>query len=191
MAAQSFGGGHRMSDDRWVYPEPDRNDQTGKILAVVRGAARAANMSDELFRAKFLELSVLLPNMSSQRLLQLDRTLLAQLVVDTSGVARRLVGLQELFPGADIAKLVSKRPGLLLQSVFEHVPAARDELAQLFPQTDIDAMVQEQPLLLTEDVASCIEELQRLMPMQDPLQTLRYNPHMLVAVMSNRNLSLW
>lgn len=58
------------------------------------------------------------------------------------------------------------------------MPAARDELAQLFPQTDIDAMVQEQPLLLTEDVASCIEELRRLMPMSDPLQTLRYNPHM-------------
>lgn len=82
---------------------------------------------------------MLLPNMSSQRLLQLDRNLLAQLVADTSGatlrschhvtvlkrmhacrspsyevgrpagVARRLVGLQALFPGADIAKLVSKR----------------------------------------------------------------------------------
>lgn len=33
--------------------------------------------------------------------------------------------------------------------------------------------MQEQPLLLTEDVASCIEELRRLMPMADPLQTLR------------------
>lgn len=129
-------------------------------------------------------------------------------------MARRLVGLQALFPGADIAKLVSKRwepghqcslctmhsmretlmlhicrsmgnpcllvcrPGLLLQGVFEHVPAARDQLGQLFPQTDIDAMVQEQPLLLTEDVACCIAELQRLMPTADPLQTLKYNPHM-------------
>jgi hypothetical protein len=79
---------------------------------------------------------------------------------------------------------------------------------------------QEQPLLLTEDIASCVEELQRLMPMADPLQTLRcestvlalciavdaahtqvvadqtalfsrYNPHMLVSVMDNRGLSLW
>lgn len=34
------------------------------------------------------------------------------------------------------------RPGLLLGSIFEHVPAARTELAELFPKTDIDAMVQ-------------------------------------------------
>ena len=34
------------------------------------------------------------------------------------------------------------RPGLLLESIFRHVPAARDELAALFPQTDIDHMVQ-------------------------------------------------
>jgi hypothetical protein len=37
-------------------------------------------------------------------------------------------------------------------------------------------ILQEQPLLLTEDVASCVEELKRLMPMADPLQTLRWVP---------------
>ena len=31
----------------------------------------------------------------------------------------------------------------------------------------------------------------RLMPDADPLETLRYNPHVLVSVMSNRKLSLW
>ena len=36
------------------------------------------------------------------------------------------------------------RPGLLLESIFRHVPAAREELAALFPQADIDAMVQVQ-----------------------------------------------
>jgi hypothetical protein len=38
--------------------------------------------------------------------------------------------------------LIACRPGLLLDSIFRHVPAARAELAQLFPQTDIDLMVQ-------------------------------------------------
>jgi hypothetical protein len=180
-----------MFDDRWVYPDPDRNDEAGKKLAILKGAARAADLTDDVFKAKFMELSILLPGMSAQRLMQLDRVLLAQLASDTSGVARRLISLQALFPTADLAKLVSKRPGLLLESIFRHVPAAREELAALFPQADIDAMVQEQPLLLTEDIASCIAELQRLMPMTDPLQTLRFNPHIVVSVMDNRGLSLW
>jgi hypothetical protein len=90
-----------------------------------------------------------------------------------------LISLQDLFPTADVSKLVSKRcahvsrimprhkrtrhasssqlgmfrctrlvaacrPGLLLESVYRHVPRARAELAELFPQTDIDAMVQVQ-----------------------------------------------
>lgn len=42
-----------MFDDRVVYPEPDRNDETGKRLAILKGAARAANMTDEMFKAKF------------------------------------------------------------------------------------------------------------------------------------------
>jgi hypothetical protein len=149
------------------------------------------------------ELSILLPGMSAQRLLQLDRNLLAQLASDTpgvrrvqclkcsslqpmqfgqintrerrAGVARRLISLQDLFPTANVSKLVSKRyatisasmrlpsawhaqqahlhpltqttacrPGLLLESIFRHVPTARAELADLFPQADIDLMVQVQ-----------------------------------------------
>lgn len=56
VAVASFGGGHRVFDDRVVYPDPDRNDETGKKLAILKGAARAANMSDEMFKAKFMVL---------------------------------------------------------------------------------------------------------------------------------------
>lgn len=42
-------------------------------------------------------------------------------------------------------------------------------------------MLQQQPLLLIEDVGGAIEELRRLMPGADPLQTLKYNPHVLVS----------
>ncbi len=52
VVRRSFGGGHRLFDDRWVYEEPDRSDEAGKRLAVVSGAARAANMSQLLFKAR-------------------------------------------------------------------------------------------------------------------------------------------
>jgi hypothetical protein len=54
VTAASFGGGHRMLDDRWVYPDPDRNDEAGKKLAILKGAARAADMTDDMFKAKFM-----------------------------------------------------------------------------------------------------------------------------------------
>ena len=50
VATASFGGGHRLSDDRWVQAE--RRDETGQKLAVIFGAARAANLSPETFTAK-------------------------------------------------------------------------------------------------------------------------------------------
>ena len=43
-----------MFDDRWVYPDADRNDEAGKKLAILKGAARAANMTDDMFKAKFM-----------------------------------------------------------------------------------------------------------------------------------------
>jgi hypothetical protein len=58
VTAASFGGGHRMFDDRWVYPDPDRNDEAGKKLAILKGAARAADMTDDVFRAKFMVIVV-------------------------------------------------------------------------------------------------------------------------------------
>jgi hypothetical protein len=59
VTAASFGGGQRMFDDRWVYPDPvcpdpDRNDEAGKKLAILKGTARAANMTDDMFKAKFM-----------------------------------------------------------------------------------------------------------------------------------------
>ena len=58
VTAASFGGGHRMFDDRWVYPDPDRNDEAGKKLAILKGAARAADMTDDMFKAKFMVIIV-------------------------------------------------------------------------------------------------------------------------------------
>lgn len=49
-----------MFDDRWAYPDPDRNDEAGKKLAILKGAARAADMTDDVFKAKFMVITLLL-----------------------------------------------------------------------------------------------------------------------------------
>lgn len=54
-----------MFDDRWVYPDPDRNDEAGKKLAILKGAARAADMTDDMFKAKFL---VIIPSIAAASL---------------------------------------------------------------------------------------------------------------------------
>lgn len=136
-------------------------------------------------------LATLLPGLSAKRLRQLPYALVARLTSDLNGVCLRLVQLKILFPTADVAKLVARRPTLLLEEEFATVSAAKAGLQRIFPETNLDAMVEELPLLLIEDIDEAMDELQRLIPGSDPQQVLKYQSHMLLSVLKTRNLSIW
>ncbi|KAI8476168.1 MAG: hypothetical protein J3K34DRAFT_402308 [Monoraphidium minutum] len=79
---------------------------------------------------------------------RLKATEWARIVADTGSVAVRLVALKTAYPGADLAKILQEKPGLLLQDVSVLEANARQVHSLLEGARDRDALLTALPLLL-------------------------------------------
>eukprot|EP00775_Hariotina_reticulata_P008155 gene8155-8348_t len=94
---------------------------------VILAAAQQLSISPEDMEMRLQELVTLLPDLSSMLPALHPRTL-ANLAADTPGVAQKLIRLRLLFPVADLAQMISRRPTLLLEEEFQQIEPARVKL---------------------------------------------------------------
>ena len=106
-------------------------------------------------------------------------------------VAAALLRLREIFPTANVSKMVARRPELLLMGAAD-VAARAEALLSLMPGVDLGSIVAEQPRLLnTETTRKALLELQRLMPGVDAARMLANDPSLLSSVDTGEDLILY
>lgn len=153
--------------------------------------------------ARLQELHLLLPGLDG-RMHRMDTGLLADLVINSSGVARLLLALRAELPTADVSALVDRRglpirslwacgwqkkkrsvhasrwPGVLRLDV-GHVTAQVQRLRErLPPEADLGDLLTREPMLLRADIDRVLSEARRLVPGEDPALLLLRNPGMLL-----------
>lgn len=100
--------------------------------------------------------------------------------------------MKTMFPTADIAVMVSKRPSIVLSPEWDGLKQGRDALKAILPDdAEIDKIVEQQPLLLVTDLQAAVNELRRFIPGSDPGKLIAEKPQILLQVMDNSVLSLW
>lgn len=85
---------------------PFFNSEAARLVCIA--ATTASGLSAAQFATQLQELLLLVPGFEA-RLQRISPQLLALLVCDTAAVAESMVQLKQIFPTADIAKLVCKR----------------------------------------------------------------------------------
>eukprot|EP00798_Chlamydomonas_sp_ICE-L_P028409 gene28409-31549_t len=86
------------------------------------------------------------------------------------------VDLKKLYPEADCAKMVYKRPDMLVDASWPGVIEGSKLLTEVFPSTSLDKMVECNPFLLISDVDDGIYELKKRMPGISLASFLTNNP---------------
>jgi len=115
--------------------------------------------------AQLLALSNLLPDLVA-KLHALRAPLVLELLRDLPGVARRLLQLRELLPGADVSGMVARAPELLLRTPIDDLSSAVAALVDNLPGVSVGPLVEREPMLLRADVKRLIAEVERLMPVR-------------------------
>lgn len=156
----------------------------------IRKARGFRGWTEEEYGERVLELVTLVPVIlePAQRF---PAALLLALLSDTDGIASRLISLKQLFPAADVFRIVSKRPRLLLEEEFSGAEIAAVKLRQLFPETDVSVLAEKAPLLLVEDVDDIVADLRRLLGKSEVEPDLVASPALISSVCCNRGLSIW
>jgi hypothetical protein len=133
-------------------------------------ASDAGAVDDGLARAAALS------GLPLARLAALPPALRSRLASDPARVAAAVLHLKAALPGADVAALVGRAPGLLdpdaAVAAAAAVPAARELLLMggadgvgdgdsASASQNVDALIAAQPLLLTADLGEVVAEIQR------------------------------
>ena len=121
---------------------------------------------------------MLLPQLAARCAFIKPSTLAALLRDPAGALVPRLLSLRELLPGCDIGAAAAAEPELLLLRSLGEVAADVQRLQGLLGEhADVAALVQRQPRFLdAQCVAEVLEELRRLMPGKDAVQTLLADP---------------
>ncbi|KAL4857589.1 hypothetical protein ACK3TF_002438 [Chlorella vulgaris] len=124
-------------------------------------------------------LAALLPHVAA-RCAYIKPSTLAELLRNPGNLVTQLLSLRQLLPKANISQLAAAQPEMLLLRHIDAVRADLERLAALLGEaaaTDLDRLLQEHPRFLdAELVSEVLEELRRLMPDSDPVQTLLADP---------------
>jgi len=112
------------------------------------------------------------------------RTLVAD---DVSDVKRRVRALREAIPNGDMKAICSKSPSVLMDDdALELARRAAATLREAMPRdAKVDLMLSDFPSLLSVDIASLLEDIERVFG-KDPCDVLRRNPKISYQV-SERN----
>lgn len=154
-------------------------ENQARLVRIVASHELAMDV-DEVER-RLLQLLTILPSLSS-KLAYIKPSLLAGLVKDPADVLDKLVQLRDIFPEADVEKIVVAQPELLLKEIHA-VRSEVNQLRGLLGVDDIDRAIEENPRLLdAEAVDEVLEELRRLMPQHNPVQLLLQDPSWLLRV---------
>lgn len=88
------------------------------------------------------------------------------LEMERDDLIERLVGLKELFPGSDVARMVELAPGQFLEGTWAPTQRQLADASRLLRAelagAELDVMFQEDPLILFEPIESLTVGLRRL-----------------------------
>ena len=135
-------------------------------------------------------LANLLPGLE-QKLSSAPPTLVAKLAADPQRVAVRLMKLKEIFPDADLSKMVSGRISLLLDDdlSLEAISDAAMTLRETLPSIKTDVFASLFPQVLDAgDFIRAVEDFKRIMPDRDLALQLRSEPDLILQLMKGKNL---
>uniref|UniRef100_A0A061RQ02 Uncharacterized protein n=1 Tax=Tetraselmis sp. GSL018 TaxID=582737 RepID=A0A061RQ02_9CHLO len=153
--------------------------------------AKEHGIPEEHLEGRLVELIRLLPDIEG-KLPKMKVQIVGALVADTQNVARRLVALKGILPGANVSQLACRCTQLLLMDeqalgqVREKVSRLRAELEGV----DVDALISAHPVEVL-DVGSFLEaigEARRLMPGLDIAQTLAHRPSQIFSFQKGSSL---
>ncbi|BDA40891.1 hypothetical protein COCOBI_01-5450 [Coccomyxa sp. Obi] len=165
--------GWQMSERNTVWT----NDL--KLQLLKRNIAQQINLRVEDVDERLIEVTSLLPGLLS-RLQTIKASTVAQLCDDPRALARRLLQVKSIFPGADAAQIFLQHPVYMLRQDISLIQAAADRLRQLIPDVNVDKLVEEHPQLLdVEGFELALSHARETIPSLDVVHMMRYNPSMI------------
>ena len=113
---------------------------------------------------------------------------MARLATTCEQIPQKMLTLREIFPRANLSRLVAAQPTILHEDMASIRERAR-ELKVLLETEDIDRTVELNPTFLDlPQVRVAIEEIKRLMPKENPSVYLMMNPSMLFSTQARDNM---
>ena len=110
----------------------------------------------------------LVPDFTTTKLRTMKVGEIARLAVKCKAIPSTLVRLKEIFPLANVSRMVANKPDLLYENT-EAIARRAEELKTRLGTEDIDRAVELNPTFLDlKQVDLAIDEIKRLMPKENP-----------------------
>mmetsp|Transcript_16956 Transcript_16956/g.34682 ORF Transcript_16956/g.34682 Transcript_16956/m.34682 type:complete len:293 (-) Transcript_16956:59-937(-) len=166
--------------------------QEAKMKLAIDCVARELDVSPDFIAQRMSLLQKLVPDLKP-KLKTMKVGDLARLVVNVPDIATKLLTLREIFPSANISRMVSYQPALLLEDM-EAVREKAEGLRELLQTDDIDRAVELNPTFLELDqVRLALAEVKRLggslrVSEENAARYLMMNPSLLFSMQTGDNL---
>lgn len=161
-----------------------------KLRLIKRIAAEECHIEEEEMDSRLAVLLTLLPGLEA-KLASAPPKMIAKMAADPSNVASRLLRMKEIFPDADLSKMVNGRLSLLLDDdlSLDEISEAADALRESLPSIKTDVFASLFPQVLDkEDFLMAVEDFKRIMPDRDLALQLRTEPSLILQLMKGKNL---
>jgi len=147
------------------------------IMTKTQLDASAPKYTEEQLMAGFAALEALLPGFSPT-LEGMSAAQWAEVAMDTKGTAAKIVTLKVVWPGVDLAQVLTRFPRPLLQTTAEITDDAAKVRDLLKRAKNPDAIIQaEPPLMVPKSLASVLVTINKWFHLaKDPVQVLENDP---------------
>lgn len=164
-------------------------DSAGKLRFCVMSVADELGMDEEEVGKKFVQLFTLIPGLDA-RMGDVKVADLVRLVANVPDVALALVRLRDIMPEANLGKMITSRPSLLLEDA-DDIKSQLGELREACPRLRWDAILTDFPQLFgIRDKRGSIEALKEKLSLDDDKvqDVLSQRPLMLLSVQSRHDM---
>mmetsp|Transcript_3660 Transcript_3660/g.13241 ORF Transcript_3660/g.13241 Transcript_3660/m.13241 type:complete len:286 (+) Transcript_3660:32-889(+) len=174
-------------DDDEDFLDPAGWDEDAKLRLAVDCVARELGVSQEHVTRRLEVLQKLVPDLKPKlRAMKIGD--LARLAVKCKTIPHDLIELKDIFPLANVSRMVAAKPSLLYEDMGD-LRRRAERLRQVLGTSDVDRAVELNPTFLDlEQTELAIEEISRLMPREDPRAYLLRNPSMLYSTQARENI---
>lgn len=179
-------------DDDEDFLDPAGWDEDAKLRLAVDCVARELGVSQEHVTRRLEVLQKLVPDLKPKlRAMKIGD--LARLAVKFKTIPHDLIELKDIFPLANVSRMVAAKPSLLYEDMGD-LRRRAERLRQVLGTSDVDRgdvdrAVELNPTFLDlEQTELAIEEISRLMPREDPRAYLLRNPSMLYSTQARENI---
>ena len=162
-------------------------DDAGKLRFCVATVAAELDMPEADVDEKLQQLFRLAPGIE-RRVGEVKVADIVRMVASLPDVVAAFVRLREIFPGADLGKIVEGRPGVLLEDM-DHLAARMKALREETPKLNWDAILTDFPVLFdVQDLAGSVRVVASKFPGKDVTETLGRQPTLLLSVQSGDDM---